>query len=95
MGGSVLYIKDNGKIKGAVVMNKTKMKGYIPENTLVYIAVHKDLRGQGVGKKLMKKAIQITPGDIALHVEDNNPAKYLYQSVGFKNPYLEMRYYNK
>ena len=95
MGGSVLYIKESDKIKGVVVMNKTRMKGYIPENTLVYIAVHKELRGQGVGKKLIKKAIQITSGDIALHVEDNNPAKYLYKSVGFENPYLEMRYYNK
>jgi len=71
------------------------MKGYIPENILVYIAVHKELRGKGIGKELMNKAIQTAHGDIALHVEDDNPAKYLYESVGFKNPYLEMRYYKK
>lgn len=94
-GGFVLYIKELGKIKGVVVMNKTRMKGYIPENVLVYIAVHKELRGKGIGKELMKKAIQTAHGDIALHVEDNNPAKYLYQNVGFTNPYLEMRYYKE
>ncbi|MCD4698852.1 MAG: GNAT family N-acetyltransferase [Bacteroidales bacterium] len=94
-GGFVLYIKEQEEIKGVVVMNKTRMKGYIPENILVYIAVHHELRGKGVGKKLMQKAIQLAHGDIALHVEDNNPAKYLYKSVGFKNPYLEMRYYKE
>lgn len=92
-GGFVLYIKEQGEIKGVVVMNKTRMKGYIPENVLVYIAVHHEFRGMGVGKKLMTKAIQMAQGNIALHVEDNNPAKYLYKSVGFENPYLEMRYY--
>lgn len=95
MGGFILFIKENDNIQGVVVVNNTKMKGYIPESILVYIAVHEDLRGQGVGKKLMKKTIEIAPGDIALHVEDNNPAKYLYKSVGFDNPYLEMRYSKK
>ncbi len=94
-GGFVLNIKEQDKIKGVVIMNNTRMKGYIPENVLVYIAVHREARGQGIGKKLMQKAIQLAKGDIALHVEPDNPARFLYKSVGFKNPYLEMRYYNK
>lgn len=92
-GGLILFIKDSDKIIGTVVINKTRMKGYIPENVLVYIAVHGEYRGKGVGKKLMKKAIEVANGDIALHVEKHNPAKFLYESVGFVNPYLEMRYY--
>lgn len=94
-GGFVLYIKEQDQVKGVVVMNKTRMKGYIPENVLVYIAVHRDLRGKGVGKKLMEKAIQLAQGNIALHVEHNNPARFLYEKVGFENPYLEMRFYKK
>jgi ribosomal protein S18 acetylase RimI-like enzyme len=92
-GGFVLYIKDNDKVVGSVVMNKTRMKGYIPENILVYIAVHKEYRGKGIGAKLMKKAISTANGDIALHVEEDNPARFLYEKIGFKTPYLEMRYY--
>jgi ribosomal protein S18 acetylase RimI-like enzyme len=68
------------------------MKGYIPENILVYIATHKELRGKGIGKRIMSKAMEITEGDIALHVEANNPAKFLYEKLGFRNKYLEMRY---
>lgn len=92
-GGFVISLKEDGEIKGVVVINKTRMKGYIPENILVYIAVHQDARGQGLGKKLMQKVIKTSKGDIALHVEPDNPARFLYKSVGFENPYLEMRYY--
>jgi len=94
-GGFILINWDNRKITGILVMNKTGMKGYIPENVLVYIAVHKDYRGKGVGKELMKKAIKTSKGNIALHVEPDNPAILLYKKVGFINPYLEMRYYKK
>ncbi|MBT8317458.1 MAG: GNAT family N-acetyltransferase [Lutibacter sp.] len=90
-GGFVLIIKENTKILGATIINETGMGGYIPENILVYIAVHNNARGKGVGKKLMQKAIEITNGDIALHVEPNNPAKHLYEKLGFENKYLEMR----
>ncbi|MFN2431167.1 MAG: GNAT family N-acetyltransferase, partial [Cryomorphaceae bacterium] len=46
---------------------------------------------QGVGKELMKRIIDHTDGGIALHVEPENPAKFLYEKFGFTNKYLEMR----
>jgi [ribosomal protein S18]-alanine N-acetyltransferase len=90
-GGFTLRLSKNGIIKGVVVVNQTGMGGYIPENILVYIAIHKSHRGEGLGKKLMKITIDHANGDIALHVEADNPAKYLYEKSGFTNPYLEMR----
>lgn len=90
-GGFILLAREEGRIKGAVVINETGMEGYIPENILVYIAVHRDQRGKGLGKKLMQKTIETAKGDIALHVEPNNPAKKLYEKLGFTNKYLEMR----
>lgn len=90
-GGYIVIARDSGKIVGAVIVNRTGMKGYIPENILVYIAMHSGYRGQGIGKTLMLKAIEHADGDIALHVEPNNPAKLLYEKLGFTNKYLEMR----
>ncbi|MEZ5057080.1 MAG: GNAT family N-acetyltransferase [Saprospiraceae bacterium] len=91
-GGSILVAKEgDDKIVGTVVINKTGMKGYIPENILVYIAVHGSMRGKGVGKRMMEHIIKVTDGDIALHVEPDNPAKFLYEKMGFTNKYLEMR----
>ena len=90
-GGSIIVGLDNEKIVGVVILNNTNMGGFIPENILVYIAVDNRQRGKGFGKKLMQKAIDTAKGDIALHVEPDNPAKGLYEKLGFTNKYLEMR----
>ncbi|MCB0761217.1 MAG: GNAT family N-acetyltransferase [Flavobacteriales bacterium] len=90
-GGFTLILSHEDNILGACVVNQTGMSGYIPENILVYIATHRDHRGKGLGKLVMNKAIEQAKGDIALHVEANNPARYLYEKLGFTNPYLEMR----
>jgi [ribosomal protein S18]-alanine N-acetyltransferase len=90
-GGFIVVSRDQGKITGAVVINKTGMGGYIPENILVYIAVHKDYRGQGLGKDLMLKSFDKAEGSIKLHVEPENPARFLYEKLGFTSKYLEMR----
>ncbi|NBC27020.1 MAG: GNAT family N-acetyltransferase [Bacteroidetes bacterium] len=89
--GFILIAHQEDEILGVVIINKTNMSGYIPENILVYIAVHEKTRGQGVGKALMQNIIENTEGDIALHVEPENPAKFLYEKFGFTNKYLEMR----
>jgi ribosomal protein S18 acetylase RimI-like enzyme len=90
-GGSIIVGLDAEKIVGVVILNNTNMGGFIPENILVYIAVDNSQRGKGFGKKLMQKAIDTAKGDIALHVEPDNPAKILYEKLGFTNKYLEMR----
>lgn len=94
-GGFIVTAREGEELVGAVVMNKTGMDGYIPEYILVYIAMHNEHRGKGIGKQLMQHAIQQADGDIALHVEPNNPALHLYEKLGFTNKYLEMRLKNK
>ena len=91
-GGLLIVSKEKEEITGVVVINFTGMQEYIPENILVYIATHKDHRGKGIGKELMEAAKDSVKGDIALHVEADNPAVKLYEKVGFTKPYLEMRY---
>lgn len=90
-GGFVILALENEKIIGALVMNKTGMSGYIPENILVYIAVDAAQRGKGIGMQIMDRAIKMANGGIALHVEADNPARKLYERLGFTNKYLEMR----
>lgn len=90
-GGLVITTGNTEGLQGAVVVNKTGMDGYIPENILVYIAIDRGTRGTGLGKKLMQQAIKHSEGDIALHCEPENPAKHLYHKLGFTSKYLEMR----
>ncbi|MBB6610195.1 GNAT family N-acetyltransferase [Pontibacter sp. Tf4] len=90
-GGAVIEARENGEVVGALILNNTGMSGYIPENILVYVAVHGNQRGKGVGKKLVQLATETVSGSIALHVEPQNPARYLYEKMGFTNKYLEYR----
>lgn len=89
--GFILIAHEEEQIVGAVIINHTNMGGFIPEHILVYIAVDGEQRGKGIGKQLMEHIIEATEGDIALHVEPDNPARYLYEKYGFTNKYLEMR----
>ncbi len=91
-GGFILVSYLENEISGVVIVNQTGMKDYIPENILVYIATHKNHRGKGIGKVLMQKTIDVAEGSIALHVEPENPARFLYEKYGFSSKYIEMRY---
>lgn len=91
LGGMVILVGDFSNLDGVLVLNKTGMSEYIPENILVYFAVSKDKRGQGLGKAMLDFLLGQIEGSIALHVEPNNPAKALYERLGFTNKYLEMR----
>ncbi|MEA1874540.1 MAG: GNAT family N-acetyltransferase [Bacteroidota bacterium] len=94
-GGFALAAYFENKLVGTLIMNKTGMSGYIPENILVYVAVDAKYRGQGFGEKIIKESFKHADGNVKLHVEYDNPAKRLYERIGFETKYAEMRYNNK
>ncbi|MDZ7860191.1 MAG: GNAT family N-acetyltransferase [Candidatus Krumholzibacteriota bacterium] len=87
----VLALKDKQPI-GSVVMLKTNMSGYVPDYLLLFVAVTPTERGKGIGGKIIMEAIDRADGDVNLHVEYDNPAKRLYERLGFVNKYADMRY---
>jgi ribosomal protein S18 acetylase RimI-like enzyme len=89
--GFILLALDDERIVGALVMLRTGMTGYVPENLLLYVAVDPEARGRGLGGRICREAIASVEGDTKLHVEYDNPAKRLYERLGFENKYAEMR----
>lgn len=94
-GGFLVIARYEGKVVGTLVMNNTGMQGYIPDYILVYVAVDSTYRGKGFGRVIVEKSIAHCDGDVALHVEYDNPAKRLYERIGFGTRYAEMRYYKE
>jgi [ribosomal protein S18]-alanine N-acetyltransferase len=91
-GGFLLLAEQVGQLAGALLMLNTGMQGYIPEHLLLFVCVDPALRGHGLGTRLIHAAAAQCSGDIKLHVDHANPARQLYQRLGFTEPYVEMRW---
>lgn len=94
-GGFLAAAQEQGELVAVAVLNRTGMASFIPENILVYLAVHADCRGCGAGRRLLSEVIRRTNGDIALHVDPTNRAMKLYEQLGFESKYVEMRLLRK
>ena len=91
-GGYLVTAAQGEQLLGALLMMRTGMGGYIPDNILLFVWVDPILRGKGIGRRIIDQALAEANGDVKLHVELDNPAKRLYERVGFTNKYAEMRY---
>ncbi len=92
-GGHVFTATENQELRGVVLVTKTNMHKFVPGYLLVYIATSSEHRGQGIGKSLLELVNTTLNSPIALHVEHDNPAKRLYERMGFTSKYAEMRWY--
>lgn len=91
-GGFLVLLRRGASLGGALAMLETGMGGYVPGHILLFVSVAPAARGSGVGTKLIQVALDRCPGDVKLHVEYDNPAKRLYERLGFTSKYAEMRY---
>lgn len=91
-GGFLVIASVRDALAGALVMQRTGMTGYVPENLLLFVAVAPGRRGRSLGRLLVERAIRESEGNIKLHVEYDNPARRLYERIGFTSKYAEMRY---
>jgi GNAT superfamily N-acetyltransferase len=90
-GGYLLTAVRENRLVGGLLMLDTGMGGYVPANILLFVATTEEMRGKGIGGFLCERAIEQAEGDVKLHVEYDNPAKRLYERLGFTSDYAEMR----
>jgi ribosomal-protein-alanine N-acetyltransferase len=93
LGGHIFTAREENNLRGVVLVTNTHMHKFVPGFLLVYIATSNEHRGKGIGKNLMELVNNTLKAPIALHVEHDNPAKRLYERVGFTSKYAEMRWY--
>ncbi len=92
-GGFVLTAYFDDELAGICVLSKTSFDEFFPKYHLSYIATKKDIKGKGIGTQLMQRAIELSEGNLSLHVEvENENAIKLYEKMGFKRKYYRMLY---
>jgi len=89
--GYILLASLNNRIVGISVIVNTGFENFIPTYHLAYIATDRNVKGRGVATQLLQNAIDLTEGNISLHVEkENKNATKLYEKMGFKKSYIRM-----
>ncbi len=86
-----VYVDEMGAVGGFV-----DIKILYDEADLMHIAVSEEMRGQGIGAKLLDKAIEASEGKaIALEVRMGNfKAISLYEKYDFKKESVRKHYYH-
>lgn len=92
-GKGFIFLCVSGKrILGASVCVQTETHGFIPKNILLYLCVHPEFRGKGLGKGLLRDTLTAGGGDCKIHIQPGNPAAGFFEKMGFEKKYLEYRY---
>lgn len=90
-GGFILLMEDEEKIIGSMIINRTGMEGYSAENVLAFFATDINHRNNGLGRKMMEKAMENVKGDISLHLPPNHPERSSFEALGFQARHVELR----
>jgi len=89
--GFLLIAKRNGEEQGICIVVNMGFERFIPTYHLAYIGVKSGNKGRGVASELIGRAIELTDGNLSLHVDlDNKRAKNLYRKMGFNHVYDRM-----
>lgn len=91
LGGYVFVSEHQNEILGVLVINKTGMNEYIPENILVYLVVNANYDEDGIKEKLINYTTNYCKGDIALYINKESPELGWFKEKGFKSRNIEMR----
>jgi len=89
--GFLLIAKRNGEEQGICIIVNMGFERFIPTYHLAYIGVKAGNQGRGVASAMIKRAVEVTNGNLSLHVDlDNKRAKKLYSKMGFEHKYDRM-----
>lgn len=90
-GGFLVLAREDGRRAGALLMLETHMGGFVADHLLLFVSVDPEQRGRGLGRRIVEKALAHCDGTVKLHVDFENPARRLYERLGFEAKYTEMR----
>lgn len=92
-GGFILIAWMERSLTGAIVVNRTGMSGFGPENLLTFaVAPGEDAGTQLLLETLIRKGMEYAEGEIAYHLPPRHPALKLFRDLGFRRQFVELRF---
>jgi len=93
-GGFLVLAYTGERVIGLLACARTTTGGFIPENIVTYLCIHREHRRRGIGRALMERALETAEGDFKLHVRDRGaPAVEFCARLGFHEERIELRNY--
>lgn len=91
--GFVIGAFQGAQLIGICVLSKMELDTFFPSYHLSYIAADEKLTGRGIATYLIDKAIELSKGNLSLHVEpENKRAIRLYKKMGLDIQYYRMKF---
>ncbi len=92
-GGFVITNADSEGLAGVVVINKTGMDGFFPENLLIYIAARKGLTDDSIINELVRRSKEFAKGRIGLKCHHESPLIPMFEKFGFatRGTYMSLK----
>lgn len=91
--GFVIGAFQGTQLIGICVVSKMELDTFFPTYHLSYIAADERFSGRGIATHLLDKAIELSKGNLSLHVEpENKRAIRLYRKMGLDIQYYRMKY---
>lgn len=89
-GGFIVTAEQDHQIIAALVINKTGMHGYMPQNIAVLNAVLPEYKNTNLIKELKAKAMMLTKGNIAIVVNNHGIKDMELQNMALEAKYMQM-----
>ena len=94
--GFVIVAFDNNEVSGIGIVVNLGFEHFATKYHLAYIATSDKIEGSGIATMILNEAVELSEGNISLHVERNNlGAIKLYEKMGFKDYYSRMIHLSK
>lgn len=94
--GFVIAAFNNNEICGIGIVVDFGFQHFASKYHLAYIATNDKIEGSGIATMILNEAVELSEGNISLHVERTNlGAIKLYEKMGFKDYYSRMIHLSK
>ena len=91
-GGFIITASDKDKIIAGVLVNKTGMDGFNPPYIFAFANMDTNHpKSKPAMQELIKRTTQKTKGKVGMHLRPDNPVIPVFESMGFKSTYVDLR----